>query len=87
MYRIIILFCLTVVLAACNQAPTPAPQPIATPAPDQIPLQSVNNKALPMLLIDQLIEDPGVPPYRFRLEVTDGWLKKAASAAPRSPAR
>jgi hypothetical protein len=25
--------------------------------------------------VDQVMHDPGVPPYRFRVEVTDGWFK------------
>jgi hypothetical protein len=68
MYQTILLFCLTVFFAACNQAPT-------LPVPEKLPLQTVNGKPLPMLLMDQVMQDPGVPPYRFRIVITDGWFK------------
>lgn len=67
MHRIIML-CLTALIAACNQTPMPPP------APEQLALQTVNNKPLPMLLVDQIFEDP-VQPYRYRVEITDGWFK------------
>lgn len=60
-----ILLCLTA-LFACNQPQLP---------PDQYTLLTVNDKPLPMLLIDQVMQDPNSPPYRFRLEVSDGWFK------------
>jgi hypothetical protein len=28
-----------------------------------------------MLLVDQVMHDPGVLPYHFRVEVTDSWFK------------
>ena len=68
MYQIITLLCLTALFAACNQVPT-------APTPNQHPLQSVNGKPLPMLLVDQVMQEPGVPLYRFRIEVTEGWFK------------
>ena len=61
---------LIALLTGCGQT-APAP----TPTPDRHTLQTVNAQALPATLIDEIYQDPGVPPYRFKVFVIEGWFK------------
>jgi hypothetical protein len=54
------------VFAACNHTSLPPQEP------NNHWLQSVNDKALPALLLDTIYTDPNVPPYRFTISVVKG---------------
>lgn len=62
-------FVLFALLTGCSQTAAP------TPTPERHTLQAVNGQALPATVIDKIYEDPGVPPYRFRVIVLEGWFK------------
>lgn len=61
-------FLLIALLTSCGQT-TP------TPTPERHTLQAVGGQPLPATVIDKIYEDPGVPPYRFRVIVLEGWFK------------
>lgn len=65
-------FLLVALLVGCGQTPP-------TLTPERHTLQAVNGQALPATLIDKIYEDPGVPPYRFRVIVLEGWFKLEGS--------
>jgi hypothetical protein len=64
--RFIVFAALLFTFAACSHTPSPPQTPLTNT------LLTVNDKALPALLLDTIYTDPGVPPYRFTLSVIKG---------------
>ncbi|WP_147075361.1 hypothetical protein [Meiothermus hypogaeus] len=67
-------FLLFALLTGCGQTAA------TTPAPDRHTLQTFNDQLLPVTLFDDMVQEPENPPYRFRLEVTDGWFRLERSS-------
>ena len=57
---------MVVSIVGCSQSNTPQ---------ENFNLLTVDDKPLPAVLFDGVLEDPGAPPYRFRIEATEGYFK------------